>query len=206
MGAAIPDSHHQIEVVPQPEGDAFHHGAGHVAQVVADREPDEGAPGQWIGVRGPLSGEVGEEEQTVAPGRHLGRTRHQVLERAVGGQGVSQPAETAGRRQHHSHHVPATGDRMAEGMDPSIRLHRRALGGGKYDPRSPEGEGHHSRCDCPDADGIGGLVAASGHDGRARQQPGRGGSVGANRPGDVGPLVSCGQEICGDVEGFDHLG
>ena len=124
---------HQIETVPQPEGDALHHSSGQVAQVVADGEPDEGASGERIGVWGPLPGEVGEEEQPVTAGRNLGCSSHQVVEGVFGGNRIPQPSQAAGRRQHHPHHVPPFGDSMTEGVDPTFWFHRRAVGRGEHD-------------------------------------------------------------------------
>ncbi len=130
---------------------------------MAELEAREGAARVRVGVRRPLAGQVREEVEAVAAGRDLGRPGHQVLEGAAGGEGVAQPAQAPGRRQHHPHHVPAVGHGVTEGVHPARRLDGGAVGGGEHHSRGAERQRHHPGPHRPHADGVGGLVAPSRH-------------------------------------------
>ena len=85
-------------------------------------KPDEGPTRLWIRVRAALTGQVGQEVQPFAAGGDVGGRLHQVTERDAGREGVAQPAQAAGRREHDRHHVPSTGHGVAEGMHSAARL------------------------------------------------------------------------------------
>ena len=63
---------------------------------VVHGEPHEGAPGERVGVRRPLAGEVGEEQEAVAARRHSGRLVHELVEPDAGRERV--PDTSAGCR------------------------------------------------------------------------------------------------------------
>ena len=108
---------HEVQPVAQAEGDALEHGPGHVPTIVPERQADERAPRQRVGMRAALAGQVGQEEQAVGTGRDVGGRGDEVRERLAGGERVAEPAQAAGRGQHHRHQVPAIRDRVAERMD-----------------------------------------------------------------------------------------
>ena len=58
-----PGRDHQVEPVAQAERHALEDGAGQVAPVVGEGQPDERAAGERVGVRAALAGEVGQEQQ-----------------------------------------------------------------------------------------------------------------------------------------------
>ena len=70
-GAGHPGGDHEVEAVAQPECDALEDGPRQVAAVVGEREADERAARQRVRVRAPLAGQVRQEQQPVAAGRHL---------------------------------------------------------------------------------------------------------------------------------------
>ena len=117
VGRGHPGRDHEVESVAQPEGDALEHRPRQVAPIVAERQADERAAGQRVRVRAALARQVRQEEQAVAAGGDLGRRRDELVELDARRQRVAEPAQAAGRRQHHRHHVPAPGDRVAEGVD-----------------------------------------------------------------------------------------
>ena len=122
-GAGIPARDHQVEAVAQPEGDALQHGAGQVAPVVADGQADERAPGQRVGVRAALAGQVGQEEQPVAARPATSPAAAARSPKSTSGrERVAEPAQAAGRREHHRHQVPAARDGVAERVHPARRL------------------------------------------------------------------------------------
>ena len=96
------------------------------------RQADEAAAGVGIGVRRPLAGEIGQEEQPLAAGRHrLGLFGQQVVDFAFGplGRGrvglaqlVAEPLQRAAGREVHAHHVPLAVDGVAEGVDAAQRI------------------------------------------------------------------------------------
>ena len=146
---------------------------------MADRQPDECAAGEWIRVGRPLAAEVGEEQQPLTAGRDTGGRRDEVVVRDAGRDRVAQPAQAPGRRQHHAHQVPPAGDRMAEGVEPAVRLDDRGVRRREHDPGRAERQcpdpGHHRA----DANRVRGLVAAARDDGCAGSQSrGRGGLFG----------------------------
>ena len=55
----------KLERVAQAEGDPFQNRADERTAVVAQLEPDEGAARVGIGVRRPLTGEIGQEDQPL---------------------------------------------------------------------------------------------------------------------------------------------
>ena len=83
---------HEVEPVAQAEGDALEHRPGQVPPVVPERQPDERAAGQRVGMRAALAGQVGQEEQAVAAGGHVrGRRRR--------GPRTTTPGASASRNQ-----------------------------------------------------------------------------------------------------------
>ena len=159
-----------------------------MGSLVADRQPDERAARQRIRVGAALAGEVGEEQQAAAAGR---RGRSLVDERPElrsRGQRVAEPAQAAGGRQHHGHHVPAPGHRVAEGVDPAGRLHERRRRRRERHAGGPERKRHDALVHRPGPDSIRGLVAAAGNDRSAGSQPRGGGARGAHDARHLGSL------------------
>ena len=146
VGAGMPGRDHQVQPVAQPEGDALEHGPGQVAPVVAQRQPDERAAGQRVRVRAALAGQVGQEQQAVAAGRHVRRRGDEVPE-------LDARARAASRNQRR---LPAadsitdircqrSGHRVAERVDPTPRLEERAVGRREHDARRAERQRHRAR-------------------------------------------------------------
>ena len=98
---------------------------------MGQRQADETAAGVGIGVRRPLAGEVGQEEQALAAGRHgFGLFRQQVVDFCLSplglghvglAQRVAEPLQRAAGRKVHAHHVPLAAHRVAEGVDAALR-------------------------------------------------------------------------------------
>ena len=89
---------------------------------MARGQPDERAAGQRIGVRAALAGRYGRKSRPSLPGRHVGRPSSTRSPNATPGrQRVAEPAQAAGRRQHHRHHVPPPGHGVAERVDAAVR-------------------------------------------------------------------------------------
>ena len=132
----------QLERVAQPEGDALEHGARERAPVVAERQPRERAPRIRIGVRRSLAGEVGSEEKTLGARRPRGRVGEQLL--VAGAEHVAQPAERAGRREHHAHRVPGVRDGVAERVQARLRVGGVRGQRREHDPGGAEHDGQAS--------------------------------------------------------------
>ncbi len=200
-----PGRDHQIEAVAEAECNALENGARHVPPVVVHRQPDEGAAGEWIGVRASLAGEVRQKQQPVAAGRDRGGGGNEIAERDVRRQRIAEPPQAAGRRQHHRHHVPATRDRVAERVDAAVRVEGRRFCGREHDARRPEGQRDDSLGGRPDADSVRRLVAASSDDGGSHTEArGLRRSIG-HGAGDLGPLECGRQPGVIDLEGGKEI-
>ena len=154
----------QVERVAEPERDALEHRPDEGAAIVAQPESDEGTAGIGVGVRGALAGEVGQEQQALAPRRPGGGGVDELAVAAVRGHDVVQPAQRAGRRHRHPHGVPGAGDRVAEGLDAGASVGLEALLGGEDDAGGPEHDRRRARAIDADAEGARGLVAGAGRD------------------------------------------
>ena len=190
---------HQVQPVAEAEGDALEHRPGHVPPIVPEGQADERAPRQRVGMRAPLAGQVGQEEQ--ARRQPAGTSAAEATRSAndgVGGERVAEPAQAAGRGQHHRHQVPATRDRVAERVDAPARLEQRPVGRGEDDARRPERQRRRPRRHDPDTDRVGRLVAAARHDRRPGAQPGRGGGPVGDRAGDLRPFECRRQPVARD--------
>jgi hypothetical protein len=108
--------------VAQAERDSFEHRPRHVPAIVFDRQPDEGPAGQGVRMGAALAREVGEEEQAIGAGRHVGRRRDERAEILARRERVAEPAQAASCRQHHGHQVPSTGRSVAERVDLAGRV------------------------------------------------------------------------------------
>ena len=171
---------------------------------MAQRQANEGAACERVWMRAALPGEVGEEPEAVAAGRHgIGPSQEHVVAGARRHR-IAEPAQAAGRRQHDRHHVPSSRHGMAEGMDPPARVEERPIGAGEDDPRRPQrergGAGRHRT----DPDPIGRLVTAAGHDRRARPQPGLGRRCIGHAPGHLRPFEGARQPGRRDAQRLQH--
>ncbi len=99
---------------------------------VSDRQADEAAAGVGVGVRRPLAGEIGQEEQAprcrpapLGPRRPADR-RFRVSPACRGRVGLAQfvaePLQRAAGAEIHAHDVPAAVDGVAEGMHAAQRI------------------------------------------------------------------------------------
>ena len=96
---------------------------------VADGQADPGPLGVGVEVGGPLAGQVGQEEQPLAPGPASGRLVGQeeigidplLLGRVDLGlaQLVAEPLEAAAGREHDAHDVPGARHRVAAALEPA---------------------------------------------------------------------------------------
>ncbi len=197
---------HQFEAVAQAKGNAFEDGPGHVGLGVPDGEADKGPPGQWIGVGRALAGQIGQEEQALAARFDGGSRGQQIVIADVGRQGIPVPAQAAGRREHDAHEMPAPRYGVAEGVEPTIRLDEGLVYRGEDYARSAQGQGNNTFFDCADAHGLGCLVAAAGHDGRAFAQAGGRRGFRRDGAGNSRPFVGGRQPLGRDSKGFQHLG
>ncbi len=121
-----PGRPHQFERVPQTERHTLQHRTRQMSPAVVDRQTHERAPGEGVGVRGALPGEVGKEQEAIAPGGDRRRLLDELLERDPGREGIAEPTQAARRREHHAHEVPPAGEGVAEGVEPALGLDRRA--------------------------------------------------------------------------------
>ena len=190
-GAGMPAVDHQVEPVAQPERHALEHGPRQVPPVVADRQPDERAARQRVGVRAALAGEVGQEQQAVAARRGTSRGRRRPASPN------STPGASASRNQRRLPAADSITDIMCQrpgtawqnawtrpaGLDAAAR--RVAA---NTTPDVPSDSATTPGVDGPDPDRVRGLVAAAGHDRRPGTQPGRGGGRRGDRARDLGPF------------------
>ena len=114
-----PERAEQLQRVAQPVRDTFEHGAHECAAVVAQLEADERCAGVRIRVRRALAREVRLEEQALGSGRPALRFAQQVVVVAAG-HAVAQPAERAGRGEHHAHRVPPARHRVTEDVHTAV--------------------------------------------------------------------------------------
>ena len=156
---------------------------------MARREPDERPAGMRVRIRGPLPRQVREEQHAVAARRHAERLVDERRERHTGSERVAEPLEAPRGRQHHAHDVPPVRHRVAERVQPALRIDQRFVGRGEHDPRCAERERHHAGLDRSHADRRRRLIASARHHRRARPQTGRVRGLGRDRPGDRRSLV-----------------
>jgi hypothetical protein len=101
-------------------------------------EPDERAARERIGVGRPLAGQIRQEQEPAASRRDRGRLVDELTERDAGSERVAEPAQAAGRRQHHAHDVPAPRHGMAERVQAALGLDARPIGRGEHDAGGAE--------------------------------------------------------------------
>ena len=207
-GGGMPGRDHQVEPVAQPEGDSLEHGPGQVAPIVAEGQADERAPGERIGMRAALAGEVRQEEQPVAARRRPSPAAvDEVAELDARRERVAEPAQAAGGREHHRHEVPAAGHGVAERVDAAVRLVQTAGRSSRRRRRTcPSERAIVPGPTRPDPDRVGRLVAAAGHDRRPGPQAGRGGRRRLTDAGDLRTLERRRQPGRIDPERVDDLG
>ena len=161
------------------------------------------ARGSGYGVRSP--DRYGRKSRPSLPGGTPFASSTSVANVDAGGERVPEPPEAAGRRQHHSHHVPSFGHRVTERMEPALRIDERSVGGGEHDPRGSEREGDDTGHDGSHAHGGGGLIASARDHRRSRAQPGRLRGLRRDRARDRRPFVRPGEPGTVDPERLDHL-
>ena len=86
-----------------------------------------------VRVRRPLTGEVGSEGQPLGAGRPFLGRGCQLVVPASAPESVTQPAQRAGRGQHHSHRVPAARNGVAERVHASLRIGGKGRQRGEHD-------------------------------------------------------------------------
>ena len=77
---------------------------------------DERAARVRVGMRRPLAGEVGREEEPLGARRHASASPTSPSTETSGAR-RSEPLQGARRREHHAHRLPGAGDGVAEGVD-----------------------------------------------------------------------------------------
>ena len=122
-----------------------------------------------------------------------------------GANGVAEPAEAAGRRQHHAHHVPAIRHAVAERVQAALGFDPRSVRGGEDDARRPERERDDPGFDGADADRRRRLISAAGDHRRPGAKAGRLGGLGGHRAGHLRALVRPRQPRRVDAERGDDL-
>ena len=174
VGRRHPGGDHQVEAVAQPERDALEHRPGQVPPVVGDGQPDERAAGERVGVRAALAGEVGQEQQAVAAGRHVAGRRDEVAR-------TSTPGASASRNQRRLPAAESITDIMCQRPGTAWQnAWTRPAGSNsgrsvvaKTTPDVPSDSATTPGVDRADADRVRRLVAAAGDDRRAGPKPGR---------------------------------
>ena len=126
MGTGTPAAGHEVQAVPETEGDALQHGPRRCRRSCASVRPTNAPRASGSGCGRALPGEVRQEQEAVGAGGHLARRGCKVAERLAGRQGVAEPAQRPCRGEHHRHQVPAPGHRVAEGVDAARGLRRAA--------------------------------------------------------------------------------
>ena len=154
-----------LEAVAQAVGDALEHGADERAAVVPQREADEGAARVRVGVRRPLAGEVGQEDQALHAGLPALRLREQLVERlsrARARPGASRGEPAAESMTPIACHTPGTAWQKtcarASRVEGGLRERREDDAG-----RAEDDRGRPGRVDA-DAERAGGLVAGARRD------------------------------------------
>ncbi len=129
---------------------------------MAEAETAERSAGRRVEVGRPFPGQVGEEDQTLAAGGHvLGLRQHRVVV-DLREEGVVEPGQGAGCRQHHSHHQPPVRRGVAEGVDPTLAVRQEAVRRSQHHPGGPEDDRQRAGASDPPAHGGSGLVAGTG--------------------------------------------
>ena len=180
---------HELEPIAQAERDALEDGPRHVSAIVRKRQAHERTTRARIGMRAALPGQVGQETQSLTSSRHTGRNLDEVRELDPWRHRIAEPAQAPGGREHDRHHVPALGHRVAERVDPAVRLIERPIGRREHNARRPERQRNRARRHRADANGVGRLVAAAGDHRRARPQAGHPRGDRVHVPGDRRSLV-----------------
>ena len=127
--------------------------------------------GVGIEVRGPFTGQVGQEEEALRARARQGRLRGQDVVRidslllAPGDLGLAQlvakPPETAAGGEHYAHQVPGTRHRVAAALQAAQRVKSRLVGVCKNHARGPDHRRDHPLADDPVAHRSGRLVPPS---------------------------------------------
>ena len=126
---------HQVEAVAEPERHALEHRPRQMAPIVADGQPDERAAGERVRVRAALPGQVRQEEQAVAAGRHARRPPSTSAPNPMPGASASRNQRRLPAAESMTDimcHRPGHG--VAEGVDAPSRLEERPIGRGEDDP------------------------------------------------------------------------
>ena len=156
---------------------------------VTHRQPHKRAARQRVGMRRAFAREIGQIEQPFAAGRDRGGGGQQVVIGDARGQRVAIPAQTARRGEHHAHQMPAVRHGMTKRVQTALRVIKRRVDRGKNDAGSAQRQRNDAFADRAHADRARALVAAAGDDRRARDQPGRLGRHGRNRPRHLGAFI-----------------
>ena len=137
--------------------------------LVRERQADEAAAGVRVGVRRPLAGKIGQEEQAVAAGGHgcgLGGEQFVGVDLFLlrlghdrGAQGVAEPLQRSASRKVHAHHVPLAADGVAEGVDAALRVDLHFVAVDEDHAGGAQRGGEYARGDDAVAHGAGRAVA-----------------------------------------------
>ena len=157
-----------------------------------------------------LAGEVGQEQEPVGAGRHGSGLLQQRRERiAVAGveRGdlVAVPGQSTARGQDDAHQVVAAGNRGAERVERTLGVDARRRAVHEQGARGADRADAMPVLDQAGADRGAGIVAAAGDHGRAGRQAGRGGSLGGQPAGDLGPLEHPRQQVRRHLQGGQDL-
>ena len=129
------------------------------------------ASGSACGVRSPAR--YGRKVSPSVPAGQASALGQQLVVRYARRDRVAQPAQRAGCREHHAHHVPSAGDRVAERVDAARTVGGVPLQGGEHDTRGAEHDRQRPRSVDADTECARGLVAAArGHWDVAGRVPG----------------------------------
>ena len=108
-----------------------------------------------------LTGKIGQEEQPFRPRRNVRGWREQIIIACAGGKCITVPTQTARRRKHYAHQVPAARHGVAERVQPALRLDECLGRAREHYARGAQRKRHHPFRDRADADRLRRLVAAA---------------------------------------------
>ena len=177
--------------VDQRERHALQHGLRQILRRRGVVEAEETRARVGIVVRGPLTGEVGQEDDPRGPGETLLDAGEQV--RDVGAEEAGRPVEDARAVQHRRHLEPAAGKRMRESVDQRLRLRLVAFAGDEILRRGAERDEGVTLGNRADPDRAGrGIAGAGGDDHLVLEAPGGAGSPACSVPDAAEPSRSRG--------------
>ena len=203
--AGMPELLEDGQCVFEAEGHAFEDRPDNVRAGMIGRQAHQCRTGVGVQVRCSFPHEIRSPEHSSGPGRNLRCLCAQLVVRRGGrSEVVAKPTQGKAGRLGHSHHVPASGYGMAEGVQPSQRVGDRGVGSSKDHPRSTDGGAYIARTDNPHPGCACSLIARARHHRRAGLQAGAGGSRLGHMTDDLLRFMESRQAVGAEPNRIEH--